>query len=130
MYLNMDLHDILQIWINCKSQLMSETYHMSERHSKMPKPMILSYKTAVPKDKYLKSSSVFARLASLYANNWGKKKIKTRWGSNTCHVWFEMEPKFFWETIQNRVYEPRPHLPLTYSKSDFLNKSIQELFFF
>lgn len=60
----------------------------------------------------------------------GKKKIKTRWGSNTCHVWFEMEPKFFWETIHNRVYEPRLHLPLTYSKSDFLNKSIQELFFF
>lgn len=122
-------HDILQIWINCKSQLVAETYHVSEKHSKMPKIVILSYIIAAPKDKYLKSSLVFVRLASLCANSWEKKNLK-RWCSNTCHVWFEMEPKFFWEAIQNRVYEPRLHLPFTYSKSDSLNKSIQEYFYF
>lgn len=123
-------HDILQIWINCRSWLVAETYHVSEKHSKMPKIGILSYIIAAPKYKYLKSSLVFVRLASLCANSWGKKNKLKRWCSNTCHVWFEMEPKFFWEAIQNRVYELRLHLPLTYSKSDSLNKSIQEYIFF
>ena len=65
-------HDILQIGINCKSQLVTETYYVSETHPKMPKIVILFYITAVPKDKCLKSSLVFARLASLCVNSWEK----------------------------------------------------------
>lgn len=59
----------------------------------------------------------------------GKKIIYKKDGVQ-IHVWFEMEAKLSWEAIQKRFYESRLHLPLTFSKSDSLNKSIQQYFLF
>lgn len=41
-----------------------------------------------------------------------------------------MEWQLFWEAIQKRFYKSRLHLPLTFSKLDSLNKSIQQYFLF